>query len=134
MNHREATLANLLPDLDVVHADLADTWNRGQSTRGRRHLCGSAGERCEVGLNELFAHRFDLIVQESGLSLLFFKLILEMGDTGIAGRGSHRSLHGRSRLVRSKVHPVTVIASLCGSAIVVALISHIEGSRSDLEP
>ena len=84
MDHREAALTDLLRNLYIVHADLADARDRRQPSGGRRDLRGAAGEGCEVGLHEILAHGFDLIIQLSVHSLLLFKLLLEVSDTGIA--------------------------------------------------
>ena len=93
MNHREATLANLLTNIDIIHGDLTYTRHHWQPTRGRGNFLRTLCKTGKIGLDNLFLKRLYLRDELAILALLFFQLVLEVLYAGITATSRLGSLH-----------------------------------------
>ncbi len=106
MDYREATLAYLLTNFDIIKCDFPNTWYLRQPSWGNWDLSRCLSECLEVRLLQILLKVLNFLKQSLLFFLLHFKFFLYFSHFLVLLRSSGRPFQ---RCTTTKLHPVFII-------------------------
>ena len=112
MDDREATLADLVTKLEIIHGDLSHSGHHRKSTLCHRNLSVILSKGGKVRLMDFFLQVFDLSLKALLLLLLVAEFVFELSDLLVRRTcrcWTLKRLWLSTGAAASEVHPVSVI-------------------------